>query len=101
MLFSEAMGPVALVEKLPAWIHLVTLIVASLYAGFTVLAHVPWITRYPKAKLFFTRAGSWFGDLRRDLLLIDATLRPAPPPSPPSPPAPEPEPSKDEPKSAP
>lgn len=80
------MNPVAFVEKLPAWVHLVTLTVAALYVLFTGLAHIP---RMPlKAKAFFARAGLWLGELGKDLRVVDVTVNPpslTPTPSEPDP----------------
>lgn len=62
-------SPLEIVEKLPAWIHALTLLLASLYGLLTVLAHLPLPK---KAKLVAMRFGAWAGDLLTELRKIDS-----------------------------
>lgn len=64
----------AIIQKLPAWIHALTLLLASLYGLLTLLAHLPLP---PKLKTFAMRFGAWAGDLLTEFKKIDAKIESA------------------------
>ena len=63
----------AIIEKLPPWIHLLTLIVTSLIVIFSALAHAPLP---PKAAAFFRTLGVYLGGLGKALEEAEAILNP-------------------------
>lgn len=76
MLASITQTPSALlvIEKLPAWIHALTMLVFSIVSLLTLLAHLP-LPKKSKAAAVIRYLGPWFAGLLKELRKIDAEQR--------------------------
>jgi len=66
----------AFIQKLPAWIHAMTMLVFSIVSLLTLLAHLP-LPKKSRGAAIIRYLGPWFAGLLKELRKIDAEQRAA------------------------